>query len=75
MLPTNYTADAAYLSSKFTIDDKLQAFKQSGLKQAPVVQCGRGPTTFPTSRSSLANSERLLGGTETKKNAWPFMVS
>ncbi len=36
------------------------------------VACGKGPTTFPTSRA-LA-SERIAGGTAAKKGAWPFMV-
>ena len=37
------------------------------------VACGKGPTTFATSRA-LA-SERIVGGTAAKKGAWPFMVN
>ncbi len=37
--------------------------------------CGRGPTTFPTRRSSA--SERIAAGpgSAARKGAWPFMVS
>ena len=43
-----------------------------GRQVAPV--CGKGPTTFPTTRE-LAISERIAGGTAAKKGAWPFLVS
>jgi transmembrane protease serine 9 len=45
--------------------------KQLAVKQA--IQCGRGPATMPTSR--LAISERIAGGSNAKKNVWPFVVS
>jgi hypothetical protein len=38
----------------------------------PAIQCGLGPATMPAARSSI--SERLAGGVNAKKNAWPFMV-
>jgi hypothetical protein len=34
--------------------------------------CGRGPTAMPAARSLI--SERISGGAESKKNAWPFMA-
>ena len=34
--------------------------------------CGRGPTAMPAARSLI--TERISGGAESKKNAWPFMV-
>ncbi|EFX78394.1 hypothetical protein DAPPUDRAFT_105310 [Daphnia pulex] len=42
---------------------------------APAIQCGKGPTTLPASRSFI--SERILGSgvTAAKANAWPFMVA
>jgi hypothetical protein len=45
--------------------------EQLTLKQAP--KCGSGPNVMPTSRA-LA-TERVAGGADTKKNAWPFIVS
>jgi hypothetical protein len=45
-------------------------WRHPAVKQA--IQCGRGPATMPKSRSSI--SERIAGGTDTKKNIWPFMV-
>ncbi|XP_046639975.1 chymotrypsin-like elastase family member 2A [Daphnia pulicaria] len=38
----------------------------------PAIQCGLGPATMPAARSSI--SERLAGGVNAKKNAWPFTV-
>ncbi|EFX78396.1 hypothetical protein DAPPUDRAFT_105308 [Daphnia pulex] len=42
---------------------------------APAIQCGKGPTTLPASRSFI--SERIFGPgvTFAKTNAWPFMVA
>jgi len=40
-------------------------------KQAP--KCGSGPVTMPTSRA-LA-TERVAGGIDAKKGAWPFLVA
>ena len=34
------------------------------MKQQTAFSCGRGP-----------NSERIIGGTEARKNSWPFVVS
>ena len=39
----------------------------------PAIQCGRGPATMPAARSLI--SQRIVGGVNAKKNAWPFMVS
>jgi hypothetical protein len=36
-------------------------------------RCGTGPAIMPTTRD-LA-TERVGGGTDAKKNAWPFVVS
>ncbi|EFX78390.1 hypothetical protein DAPPUDRAFT_246337 [Daphnia pulex] len=42
---------------------------------APAIQCGKGPTTLPASRSFIG--EKILGSgvTTAKANAWPFMVA
>ena len=59
--------------------DEEQDAKQVGLNQdvsastKATPACGLGPTTFPATRAMI--SERLAGGTDAKKNAWPFMVS
>ena len=44
--------------------------QQPSGKQA--IPCGRGPPTMPAKRSLL--NERIAGGTDAKKNIWPFMV-
>jgi hypothetical protein len=45
--------------------------KQLAVKQA--IQCGRGPATMPKTR--LGITEKIAGGSNTKKNVWPFIVS
>jgi hypothetical protein len=43
--------------------------------QAPApapATCGRGPIAMPATRSLI--SERISGGAESRRNAWPFMV-
>lgn len=45
--------------------------RQLAVKQA--IQCGRGPATMPKTR--LGITEKIAGGTNTKKNVWPFVVS
>jgi hypothetical protein len=41
-------------------------------QNANPAQCGRGPITFPKSRSLIG--ERIAGRSSTDKNIWPFMV-
>jgi hypothetical protein len=45
--------------------------RQLAGKQA--IQCGRGPATMPKPR--LGITDKIAGGTNTKKNVWPFVVS
>jgi transmembrane serine protease 9 len=45
--------------------------RQLAVKQA--IQCGRGPATMPKTR--LGITDKIAGGTNTKKNVWPFVVS
>jgi hypothetical protein len=45
--------------------------RQLAVKQA--IQCGRGPATMPKTR--LGITEKITGGTNTKKNIWPYVVS
>jgi hypothetical protein len=37
--------------------------------------CGRGPTSFPTRQVNLDGDVTIIGGSEAKKNSWPFVVS
>ncbi len=43
------------------------------VRQAAVPACGTGPAAMPTTRALI--NERVAGGIDAKKNAWPFMVS
>ncbi len=65
--------DAWFSSRQLSQVDEQPAVEEVDLKQSVAPACGRGPTTFPTTRASI--SERIVGGINAKKNAWPFMVS
>ncbi|XP_046648350.1 brachyurin-like isoform X1 [Daphnia pulicaria] len=65
--------DAWFSSRQLSQVDEQQAVEEVDLKQSVAPACGRGPTTFPTTRASI--SERIAGGINAKKNAWPFMVA
>lgn len=54
-------------------DEKLEVKQVT--TTTPVVQCGRGPNTLPALRSSFITQRIGLGGTDAKKNSWPFVVS
>ncbi len=66
---TDFSSNSRQLSQ---VDDQ-QVVEEVDLKQSVAPACGHGPTTFPTTRASI--SERIAGGIDAKKNAWPFMVS
>ena len=90
----SYTSRAAGALSnwQYGVDGERQAVKQGGTTTAtpttttttpaPVIQCGRGPATFPQTtkisfdpfhQSSITG--KIAGATDAKKDAWPFLVN
>jgi hypothetical protein len=70
--PSQRQFDEDYEELEEEFNSEIDVEKQA----APATNvCGRGPTTFPTRRSSA--SERISAGPESnaRKGAWPFMVS
>jgi hypothetical protein len=58
---------------KTTSDVEYEEFFNTLLAVKQMRKCGRGPVAMPTTRASI--TERVAGGTDANKGAWPFMVS
>jgi hypothetical protein len=58
------------------IEEEFDSEIEVGKQAAPAANvCGRGPTTFPTRRSSASERISAGPGATARKGAWPFMVS
>ncbi len=68
--PSSLTPAGVPSYKQFDGEDKEE--EPIDVKQAAAT-CGGGPATMPTARGLI--SERIAGGADAKKNAWPFMVS
>jgi hypothetical protein len=54
-------------------DVEYEEFFNTLLAVKQMRKCGRGPAAMPTTRASI--TERVAGGNDANKGAWPFMVS